>query len=233
MPESVPNYLFTDVNGLTGAAFPGGIILPSVLGASNPSAFQSARWTIGGGLGNPLTALIYSGADNALTRTLTSLFNPDLGDAGPLLSRRRAELQLQYGVKGVNQASASLILLDTVGLRELVLGISNGGGTTPLSSFAQLSPGPFQSQVLVGGVTAAGAVNYGKGFTVVRTGVGTYDLTYTVPFGANPAFIVGTDQGTSITWDWQVDAIGGPIVHTAVGGVLADVFWNFIAIAIF
>lgn len=104
------------------------------------------------------------------------------------------------------------------------------------SSFAQLLGATARSQMIAGGVTDAGATNYGTGFTVARVGVGLYQLTYEAPFLAQPAFIVGTDQGSPLEWSWTTgtgSALTGPRVATQQGGVLADSFWSFFAIALF
>lgn len=43
-------------------------------------------------------------------------------------------------------------------------------------------------RVVRGSVSAAGVVTAGTGFTVTRTGVGLYTVTFLVPFNAPPVF---------------------------------------------
>lgn len=81
-----------------------------------------------------------------------------------------------------------------------------------------------------GGVTNAGAKNYGTGFTVARTGAGLYTVTYTTAFPSQPAIQFGSDNGTFLRIFFSsASASSVHIVVQDAAGVAADAFINFTA----
>jgi hypothetical protein len=86
-------------------------------------------------------------------------------------------------------------------------------------------------RIMSGGVTPAGAVNYGSGFTVARTGVGVFVVTFSVPFAATYALGFGSDNGNPQTSYYSASTLGGFTAQiTNLAGANVDQFWNFQAI---
>lgn len=87
-------------------------------------------------------------------------------------------------------------------------------------------------RVLSGGVTDVGAVNYGAGFSVARTGTGVYAVTFDRPFKASYALTFGSDQGVALPRSyWSAQSLSGFTASIKdSSGVLTDAFWNFTAV---
>ena len=80
-----------------------------------------------------------------------------------------------------------------------------------------------------GRVNAAGTVAGGAGFTVAKTGVGLYTVTFPTAFGAVPAIIpAGVNGEARLT-----GALPGSFtVATFAAGVAADLAFHFLATAV-
>jgi hypothetical protein len=87
------------------------------------------------------------------------------------------------------------------------------------------------NRIVAGGVTDAGAVNYGPGFSATKTGTGLYTVTYDVPFSAQPSLGFGSDQGTflRIFYSSSDEASVDVVVQNAAGAAV-DAYFSFQAI---
>lgn len=231
MPDSVPNYLFTDAAGKVFAVFPGGI---TVQAGTAPAFLQPigrrVMWTKDGSPSGAMVAELYA-YDDASGHTLVSAAYLDRAT-----DPTRQVATASYGAAAIDGA--------TTGQSQLVTtAITNGDSTVQAyagthvntilenhdrSDFARLHA-TYRSVLVSGGVTAAGARNYGVGFSVVRTGVGIYQITWDSPFPSDYAFSFGSDQGAPLDVLWTGAKLNSPTVHTLQGGVHADSFFNFIA----
>lgn len=93
---------------------------------------------------------------------------------------------------------------------------------------------PVRSRIIAGSVHGTtGVKTGGHGFTCSKlAGAGQYQLAYDTPLPNPPSMVVGTDQGSPIQAAWTGNQLAGPTITTSVGGVATNVFWNFIAIAL-
>ncbi|HTE61710.1 MAG TPA: hypothetical protein VK631_15260 [Solirubrobacteraceae bacterium] len=86
-------------------------------------------------------------------------------------------------------------------------------------------------RIVAGGVTGAGAVNYGDGFSVARTGVGVYNVTLRRPYPGQYARLFGSDQGAALVPYYTAP---GPGIFTAhvvdLSGTHVDAFWSFLTV---
>jgi hypothetical protein len=139
-------------------------------------------------------------------------------------------------IKGVRFRNA------IAGLRaRIICTLASADDADPIFEAGLLSAGAIASTgavsataAITGTVSAAGAAVGGTGFTANRTGVGTYQITFTTPFPAPPTVIPaistdGTTQG-------QVNVVGlaaGQITieTTDSTGALADRGFMFLAFA--
>lgn len=107
-----------------------------------------------------------------------------------------------------------------IGGVQLVGTLSSGGGFTP----------PATSAMLTGIVSGAGAILGGTGFTVVRTALGIYAVTFTTAFAAAPTVLAtsAVQNGIIVSVD-LVTTTGFRLENVTPGGVAVDQPFNFIA----
>lgn len=100
--------------------------------------------------------------------------------------------------------------------------VAAGGGVTP----------PGSGRMITGAVTAAGNVQAGTGFTVNRTGVGVYVVTFTTGFAATPIVLATALDVVRIADVNGQSASGftGRLYTNAAAAVDSD--WNFVAFAV-
>lgn len=86
-------------------------------------------------------------------------------------------------------------------------------------------------RVVSGGVTNGGAVNYGSGFSVSRTGVGVFVVVYSTPFALQPALQFGSDNGNAQATYFSAATVNGFTAQVVnLAGANVDQFWNFTAV---
>jgi hypothetical protein len=107
-----------------------------------------------------------------------------------------------------------------------VTGDSLGRGT--------LISGEPRLRLVRGAVSAAGALAIGSGFTVVRTAVGTYTVTFTPTMKATPVLAFGVGLAGPFGIGVTANAATGFSVATfnTTTGVNADTGWHFTAIGL-
>lgn len=111
------------------------------------------------------------------------------------------------------------------------------GGGTPFDSV--VSAGGAVSGtgtgVIAGRVSSAGAILGGSGFTVVRSAVGQYDLTFTTPFNNPPAIVAmllsvgGGERGFWRVLSATLSTTFARVQHLDAAGVAADASFSFLA----
>lgn len=116
-------------------------------------------------------------------------------------------------------------------------GIKSGGSqwlggvqlTGTLATTGGFTP-PATSTMLTGIVSGAGAILGGTGFTVVRTALGIYAITFTTAFAATPTVLAtsAVQNGIIVSVD-QVTTTGFRLENVTAGGVSVDQPFNFIA----
>lgn len=108
-------------------------------------------------------------------------------------------------------------------------------GSSVFGTNGQTSPGVLS--VITGIVFSTGVVLAGTGFSVVRSAVGTYQITFTPPspFTATPVVNATLlDGATLLTPDVQIRSAAGVTIvfSNTTTGVPADTAFNFVATAI-
>ena len=82
---------------------------------------------------------------------------------------------------------------------------------------------------VAGAVTSAGALARGSGFTVVRSALGTYVVTFPTPFAAVP-IVVATPEGAVLWFYLSAIGVGGFTMNLRnSAGVAVDFPFTFVA----
>jgi hypothetical protein len=105
--------------------------------------------------------------------------------------------------------------------------LSSTGSSTPVSGGGNVNG-------ITGLVTSAGAITAGTGFTVIRTGAGTYAVTFTTPFAVAPMFVASVDTTLGVAGiGYQALTAGSVTVQTyTTAGVSGDRAFSFLALTI-
>lgn len=150
-----------------------------------------------------------------------ALEGPILGSWTEDTLARPGTLQIYPGTMGIRFKSAVAGSPATVSAR--IAGKAEPLAQVSASASAATAPG----DVLTGIVASNGTIVAGSGFTVNRTGVGTYVVAYTPPFAARPV-VVGSvvNSGNSRTFTTQTETASGCTVITNAGA--SDEAFNFL-----
>lgn len=216
MPDITPLYLVTLPSGDVQAVFPGGVQILAGDTVSPPDE-RKVTWVrqSDGALVASVDAYSIGSNDQATWR----LFDPD----NP--TNRNANLiQKLDAASGRATVTAHAQTVGNAATRTIVDDLGQ-------SSFIQSGGGVGKNIDLWGGVTAAGGIlNAGSGqWSVVRTALGTYTLTFTTPFSSPPTVLVNALQ--ALGFPSADPGVGGVIVFVENGGATAfvDSDWWFIA----
>jgi hypothetical protein len=113
-----------------------------------------------------------------------------------------------------------------------------GAGTWTLRASIPAGPqgpaGPAgpTGAALTGIVAGNGTIIAGTGFTITRTAVGTYTVTFTTPFAAAPVML-GQDVAATRVCCWaSVTASSAQFLIVNTAGTAVDDAWNFAAIRV-
>jgi len=87
-------------------------------------------------------------------------------------------------------------------------------------------------RLLWGGVHADGTVAFGTGFTVSRSGAGTYTVIFTSPFGDTPSVVFSPPYGQTPAWASTFSALAtnSVVIKTWNGDFQTDADFGFIAV---
>ncbi|MES2474469.1 MAG: hypothetical protein V4640_01720 [Verrucomicrobiota bacterium] len=121
------------------------------------------------------------------------------------------------------------------------VGIGTSSPTSKLEVRGDIELGPngqYQAtasgeklRIVRGMVTTSGTINSGSGFTVNKTGVGTYEITYSSAFADTPAIIVTVEEATApqIATYTGIGSSSITVKIWTTGGAPVDSFFSFTA----
>jgi hypothetical protein len=110
----------------------------------------------------------------------------------------------------------------------------DAAGTVKMGSNAQYyaagSPQPMR--IIAGTVKSDGTISKGTGFTVSKTGTGTYVLIFSESFPNGTITTVTPASTGAREAGWNVQGAASVTIQTTTGGVLTDSWFNFITIGL-